>query len=125
MSLAVVLRATLIADDAVLALVSTRVYWVKLPQRPTYPAVTLELISGDPNNAVDKLSALKWARVRINVWHTKHEGAYDTAQVIETALNGKKFTKLRSIVAGGLRDFFEPAVDAYYLTQDFSIWYYE
>ena len=123
MSLATALRAALIADAPVLALVSTRIYMRRLPQQPAYPAITLELINGDPNNALNALPDLKWARVRANAWGTSYGSAYELGQAVETALNGKKTTTLRSIVGQGQRDFYEPAVDAYYLSQDFSIWH--
>ncbi len=125
MSFPTVLRATLLADDPVLALVSTRIYWKKLPQEPTYPALTLELVGGDPQNTLATLPDLKWARVRMNAWNTTYGTAFAVAQAVETALNGQKFSTLKSIVAQGLRDMYEPAIEAYYVTQDFSIWHTE
>lgn len=125
MSLATTLRTVLLADDPLLARVSTRIYWKRLPQNPTYPALTLELISGDPQNTLHSISTLKWARVRINVWDTTYGSAYETAQVLEDAINGQTFTTLRSIVGQGQQDMYEPEIDAYYLTQDFSIWHTE
>lgn len=125
MSFPTVLRATLLANDPVLALVSTRIYWKKLPQEPTYPALTLELLNGDPQNTLASLPDLKWARVRVNAWNITYGTAFVVALAVETALNGQQFSTIKSVVAQGLRDMYEPAVEAYYVTQDFSIWHTE
>jgi len=120
MSLATAFRTALTGDAGVLALVSTRVYWKRLPQMPTYPAITLELIDGDPNNALNAVSGLHWARVRVNSWGSTYGAAYELAAAVTAALNGQKTSTLRSLVSQGKRDFFEPEVPAYYLSEDFS-----
>lgn len=127
MSVIVAVRSALLADAAVAALVGTRVYAKKLPQAVTYPAATLELISGDPGNTVAAAGTMKWSRVRINAWGTTYATAEGLAHKIEAALNVKKSTqgavRLASINAQGLRDFYEPDVEAHYHSQDFSIHY--
>lgn len=123
MSLPVDLRAALIANAPVLAAVSTRISFMLLPQEPTYPALTLELIDGDPHNTVPSTQSLHWARVRINAWGRTYGSAYETAELVETALNGQQTATLRSINALGKRNMYEPNVEAHYTTQDFSIWY--
>lgn len=121
------IRLALLADGPVAALVTDRVYFVKLPQKPTYPAITLELISGDPHNCLNSLPALTWSRVRVNCWAKTYEAAYGLATAVETALNGQQISvtglEVRSVVADGMRDFFEPNVEAYYATQDYRIWH--
>jgi len=121
------LRASLLSVSAVSSLVSTRAYYKKLPQDPTYPAITLEQISGDPGNAVDKVPALSWGRIRINAWGKTYASADAVAEAVENALNGKKFSptgiRIGSIVADGMRDFYEPEVEAYYISQDYRIYY--
>ena len=121
------IRLAILADVAVAALIVDRCYFVKLPQKPTYPAVTIELISGDLNNCLNSLPALTWSRVRVNCWATTYEAAYELATAVEAALNGKTISatgiEVRSVVADGMRDFYEPAVEAYYVSQDFRIWH--
>lgn len=125
MSFSSALRAALIADADVLAAVSTRIYFVILPQVPTYPALTIERISGDPHNTVPSVQALKWARVRIHAWGETYKIAYETAKLVETALNGQKTATLRSIYAQGAHDNYESTIEKHYISQDFSIWYTE
>lgn len=121
------IRNAILADGTVTTAIVDRCYFVKLPQKPTYPAVTIELISGDPHNALNELPALTWSRVRVNCWGKTYEAAYELATAVETALNGQKISatgiEVRSVYADGMRDFYEPAVEAYYVTQDFRIWH--
>lgn len=121
------IRLAILANATVLATVVDRCYFVKLPQKPTYPAITVELISGDLNNCLNELPALTWSRVRVNCWATTYEAAVELAAAVETALNGQTITVsgllIRSVVADGMRDFYEPEVEAYYATQDYRIWH--
>lgn len=121
------IRNAILADGPVAAIVVDRVWFVKLPQKPTYPAITLESISGDPHNCLNELPALTWSRIRVNCWAKTYEAAYELATAVEDALNGHKISatgiEVRSVVADGMRDFYEPAVEAYYVTQDYRIWH--
>lgn len=123
------LRSALLSNAAVAEIIDTRAYFKMLPQNPTYPALTLEQISGDPLNCVNEIPALSWTRIRINAWGETYSEADELAIAVETALNGQTFTltgvTIGSIVADGMRDFYEPNVDAYYLTQDYKIFYKE
>jgi hypothetical protein len=127
MSIIVAVRAALIANAAVAALAGARVYPKVLPQKPTYPAITLEMISGDTGNSLTAPGTMKWARVRLNAWGLTYAAAEGLALAAETALNVTKSTQgaveIRSINAQGLRDFYEPAVEAHYHSQDYSIHY--
>jgi hypothetical protein len=126
-SVIIAVRAVLITDTAVKALLVARVYPKMLPQAVTYPAATLELITDDPQNTLSAPGTLKWARVRVNAWGLTYAAAEGLAKKIETALNFKKGsfagTEIRSVDPQGLRDFYEPAVEAYYHSQDFAIYY--
>jgi hypothetical protein len=121
------IRTALLADGTVTAVVSTRVYFTMLPQEPTYPAITLQLISGDPHNALNSLPALVWSRVRANSWGKTFGAANALALQVEAALNGQTATVtglvIRSCVADGMRSFYEPAVEAHYASQDYRIWH--
>ena len=121
------IRLALLADGPVLAVTSTRIYFTMLPQEPTYPAITLQLISGDPHNALNSLPALVWSRVRANSWGKTFGAANALGLLVEAALNGKTISvtglEIRSVYADGLQTLYEPAVEAHYATQDFRIWH--
>lgn len=123
MSFPTALRGALTGTAAVTALVGSRIYFVRLPQEPVLPAITMELLDGDPDNTISGAQALHWARVRIHSWASTYGAAYELALVVHTALNAQTFTTLRSINGRGMHDLYEPAVFAYYISQDFSIGY--
>ncbi len=121
------IRLALLADATVATAVSQRIYFQRLPQEPTYPAIVVELVSSNSNNAVNELPILMWSRVRIISWGKSYQQANELAETIERALNGRTFSvagqEIRSITADTLRDLYEPAVEAYYTSQDFRIWH--
>lgn len=123
------LRSAILTNVTVAELIDTRAYFKKLPQNPIYPALTLEQISSDPLNCINEVPSLSWTRIRINAWAETYSEADELAIAVEDALNGQTFSltgvTIGSIVADGLRDFYEPNVDAYYLTQDYKIFYTE
>lgn len=121
------IRLALLADGPVVAVVVARIYFVMLPQEPTYPAITIDLISGDPGNTLSELPALVWSRVRVNCWGRTFAAAHALALLVEAALNGQKITVsgllIRSVVADGMQSLYEPEVEAHYISQDFRIWH--
>ena len=121
------IRLALLADGPVAAVVSTRIYFTMLPQEPTYPAITLELISGNPGNTLNSVPTLVWSRVRANCWGRTFAAANALALLVEAALNGKRITVtglvICSVVADGMQSLYEPAVEAHFLSQDFRIWH--
>ena len=129
MNIRVGIRTALLADTTVAGLIRTRAYYKQLPQNPTYPALTLEQISGDPLNTVSSVPALSWVRIRVNAWGKTYYDADTLGTAVEDALNGETFSltglSIGSIVADGMRDFYEPQVSAHYMTQDFRIFYKE
>ena len=127
MNIAPGIRTALLADAATATLVSTRIYFQHLPQEPTYPALVIEQVSADPHNAVNETQTLHWSRVRVHAWATTYAAADTLASTVQTALNGKKAAvtglAIRSVVAEGPWDMYDPSVDAYQISQDFKIWH--
>ena len=123
------IRSAVLSDATVSNTIDTRAYYKMLPQNPTYPAITFEQISGDPLNALSEVPALSWSRIRVNCWGETYSDADALAIAVENALNGQTFSltglEIGSIVADGMRDFYEPNVEAFYITQDYRIFYKE
>jgi hypothetical protein len=123
-------RYVLINDAGVLALVGTRVYSGILPQDPTYPAVTIQPITENDNNALASLPALRWARLQIDSWAETYAEAKDLHDKICVALNGQTYNpsgvRIGSIVAqtGGQYSY-EPSVGVHRRTRDYGFWYDE
>ncbi len=129
MNIRVGIRAALIANSTVSKLIDRRAYYKNLPQNPTYPAIVLEQISSDPLNTVNAVPALSWVRARVIAYGKTYADADELGIAVEDALNGQTFSlsglEIGSIVADGMRDFYEPQVSAYYMTQDFRIYFKE
>ncbi len=128
-TIAPALRLILTQITEVTTLTGTRLYFARLPQEPTYPAVTIQLTDRDPNNALASLPKLVRSSVLVRSWSTSYGAAHQLAYQIHSAINGQKFivrdhSYLRSIVAGGMRDVYESEVDAYGIEQEFRIWHY-
>jgi len=71
----VVLRAFLLSDAPVAALVGTRIYPVKLPQNVTYPAMTLLRVSSAPPTPLKGKTSLNHERIQIDCWVRETSGA--------------------------------------------------
>lgn len=93
------LRARLLADGPLAALVGTRVYWIERPQTGPLPAVTLLTISDGHEQTLKELQGYQASRVQIDVWAANQPSAYAVAgAVIDAALpadtgNGQIFSR--------------------------------
>jgi len=85
MTIATLLRAALTGDTAVAAIVSTRIYPVKLPQTPTYEAISYARVSNTERNGS---TALRETRFQINCWADTYIKAGALAAAVKTALEG-------------------------------------
>lgn len=81
------LASLLGAHAGLSALVSSRIYPVKLPQDPTYPAVTYARIGYDSEEVIDGTSTgLNHPRMEINSWGTKYSDALAVNAQVRAAL---------------------------------------
>lgn len=83
------IRARLLADPDVAALVATRVWPVKLPQGPTFPAIVYQRISTTSNGvAMESPVGPTRSRVQLSAWASTFSGARQLAEAVVHALNG-------------------------------------
>jgi hypothetical protein len=80
------LKTHLLASAAVSALVADRIYFGNLPQRPTYPAVTVNFLPGISVNSNDGYSGLDRMRVQVDAWSSGSEQARILAAALKVAL---------------------------------------
>lgn len=123
------LRARLLADTTVAAIVGTRVYWVQRPQKSPYPAVVLQVVSdGRPEN-LKGFDGARSTRVQADCYGTSYAASLDLARatisalVEPTILSGKQFG--RASVDRQL-DLGETVADGSFVhrqTVDFNIWH--
>ncbi len=119
------LRTHLIADAPVTALVVARVYPLKLPQSPTYPALTYEIISDIPYRGLDGDHDKERIRVRVHCWSATYAGATDLARKVRTALSDFKglmgTVEVSSTKFESWNDIFEDVPEVYRRVVDFMV----
>jgi hypothetical protein len=99
------LRAELLADFGVAALIASRLYWRTLPQDPVYPAVTYDRTSttrlvraGSPTGGSVQQS-VGWTRVTMEIWDNTPNGSNVTQQVhqaIKAAMANVNLCRVRT-----------------------------
>jgi hypothetical protein len=84
------IRAFVLGDAAIVAAVGTRVYPVKLPQNPTYPAMTIQRISGVDFPPLKGRASLARPRYQFDVWTKEGVGsAFETVQTVGQLLRDR------------------------------------
>lgn len=85
------------ANDAVIALVASRIYLLKLPQSPTLPAVRVQLIDEPESYHTRGANAETRAEIQVDTFAQEggsadpYRTATAVAEAIETAVSGKTF----------------------------------
>lgn len=125
MSIEAGLVTHLLADGPVAALVVARIYPDKLPQNPTYPALTYEIISDIPYRTLDGDSDREKIRARIHCWATTAAVRNDLARKVRTSLADFKGT-MGTVVVSSTKfetwnDFYEDVPEVYRRATDFFI----
>lgn len=82
-----VIRAHLIGDAAIAALISTRVYPVKLPQGCQLPAIRYKIISNVPLQGIATDHAMPKARMQIDCWADEYDDVLALRAAVKAALN--------------------------------------
>lgn len=131
------IRDHLVADGGVFALVATRGYQLKLPQKATLPAFRIQLVSDPRSYHLRGPNKLCRARIQIDAYGEESAGTDPYASVnqlataIETALSGKVFTAGSPIeckITGAQQDDRRVGYESEELRQirvsmDYTVWY--
>jgi len=124
------IRDILIKNSTVAGLVGSRVYPVLLPQRPVFPAVTYQRISGTSDMALTGATGLSHPRFQVDVWSATYSATQALADAVREALNNYSGT-VGSVVIGSVvlqaeRDQYETdPVALFRVIMDFNIWHKE
>jgi hypothetical protein len=118
------------ADAGVVALVSSRVYPLRLPQVPTFPAIVYQVVSTvvmDHHHG--SAGRLLRARVQFTLWAGSHAGADALARALRAALDGYAGTMTSTVVGYALmqteRADWDATTEDYRRIQDYYILYVE
>jgi len=117
-------------DTDVSALVSSRVYPMKLPQGWTLPAITYQRISGERAHNLSGPSGRARPRFQIDCWAADYDGGKDLANKVRLCLDGFKGDINTESDVGGItleadRDIWEDDIDVYRISMDFIIPHFE
>jgi hypothetical protein len=82
------LRAHLLAQATITALVSQRIYPLKLPQGATLPAITYQTIFGVPAVSHDGDADIGRRRIQIDCWSRSYAESLNIASAVRAATSG-------------------------------------
>jgi hypothetical protein len=126
------LQAFLAGRPEVSALVSTRVYPVKLPERPTYPALSFFRVNPVPLNTLDSNSpqTVQGTTVQVSAWSTDYYEAHRVAETVRRELHSFSGNMAGMEVGqvtfdGGREDYDDDAQEpgVHHVSNDYTIWW--
>lgn len=112
-----------------IALAVGGVWNTKLPQDPTFPAITVRKISGPRLQSHDGPSGTAYPRIEIGCWSDDYGDAHELATEVRQDLDG--FTGamgaifVQAAILKGERDIHYPDTDFYQVPVEFIIWHTE
>ncbi len=128
-SISSAIRDVLIDDAGVSALVEDRIYPQVLPQKPTFPAITLQQLDSPPIDDITGHAGLHRSIFQIDAWAQSQASSNLLAEKIRLALSGYTGeplgVKVRGIRLESKVDLFEPEIANYRKIQRFVIWHRE
>jgi hypothetical protein len=133
------IRTRLLAVSAVADLIggttTPRIYPIHLPQDPKFPAITYQIISGQPEYDLEGARGLADTRIQIDCWARAKEqtdgydSARDLAEAVRGALSGYSGTVGSDVIQecflAGRRTSYEADAEIYRESLDFAIGYTE
>lgn len=131
------LRAYLLADAAILALVATRVFPVKLPQATTLPSIVYQRISGMGSHHMQGASGLARPRMQIDCYSLSADTATVLANLVKERIDGfsgnmpwGENSPAEDIIIQGIffadeRDDYDDATKLFRLSRDYFVWHAE
>ena len=124
------LRARLLADSGVAALVGDRVSWAARPRAGALPAIALHMISAERQYALGGSSGLVRSRVQADCWGLTYAAATKVARAVLADLSGLRDAAMRvqGTFAVDERDLVDEEGSGaseilYRVSLDFMIWH--
>lgn len=119
------LRAKLIEYEDLYDLVGERIYILKLPQKPTLPAITYYRVSNLRHHDID----VSYPRFQFDSWASTYEEVRNVANEIRRALQREKGLwngiKVIQVVYLNEVEMYENDTEIYHIATDFQILYRE
>lgn len=128
-------RARLLAHSGTYALVKKRVYPLRLPQGPKYPAIRYQVISAPRTHLMGGDSGEVHSRVQVDCYAETYSGAHELAVQVRAALSRWGGTSggvaVEHVFLDDERDVLEPTIEVdgdrglYRVMLDFIVHYGE
>jgi hypothetical protein len=120
------LRDYVLADSTISGLIGSRMYAAILPQHPTMPAITYQIISGDSVISHDGSSGLENPTIQIDCWADTYSQMDALFNAVRKRLNVASGTFLGVEVQGVFllrkRDLYDDEAKLYRRTADYDVW---
>lgn len=111
------------------SLVSTRVWYARLPQDPTLPAVTVQEISAVPASAMGRDTGHVRGRVQVDAWGSDRAEAKEAGEQVRAALQRYDGThnssELVFVDMNSAGVIYESEGRIWRHRQDFGVWFTE
>lgn len=118
-------RSLLLSDASISGMVGIRARPVKLPQAPTYPSISYQIISQTTEPNLDERSRIQTARVQVDAWSKDYDTAITLSGHVRDLLDGYKGTHSGIHFAECWQqnetDLYEDKVGVYRVTSDFQV----
>jgi hypothetical protein len=115
-------------DAAVAAVVGTRIYRVRMPDNPTFPAITYQTTYGTQVESFTGYSGLKMPVVAIDCWGKTAKVTQELAEKVRTALHGYSGTysdiRIDNVLEWSFVEMYESDTETFHISCSARFWYY-
>jgi len=111
------LYAYLLSRADIVALVAARIYPMKLPQRPTLPALTFQRVANAPEYSHDP-GAAHMPLVQITAWADTYKEAEALSTLVSLAVDAWGSVMVGAAFVSNIVDLSEPATKVYQVAVD-------
>lgn len=122
------LRAFLLADAQIAAVVSARVYPIKLPQGVKDTSIVYTRVSGESDYKMEGATGYARSRMQIDCWASKVDDAVLLANLVKDALSGYSGVMgatpavfVQGVFCADERETFDDIVQLYGMGRDYFI----
>ena len=121
------LISLLVANNGVHALVGGRIYPLLLPETPTLPAVTYQVISTVPVYSLDGAAGAQKVRIEFNAWANTYGECKQVSAAIRTTLESYRgaltdSTFVATVAVVNSTDYYDDTARLYRVQTDYSFW---
>jgi hypothetical protein len=111
---------TLLAGDATIQALTTRIYPVLIPQQAAFPCISYQRISGGRVYSLSGYSGLQHSRFQVDCWATGYGGAKDLSYAVKGVMENSSL--FQTVLTARPDDSYDDALSIHRVSMDWSIW---